>query len=92
MPTGRQLVVNLPANLVDLIHRKVAYGEYADESSVISDSLALLEDQQQGLEGWLREEVVPVCQEMEANHSSGMSSSEVLASLDTARSEHLKRA
>jgi len=38
MPAGRQLVVNLPPNLVDLVQRKVASGEYADESDVISDS------------------------------------------------------
>jgi antitoxin ParD1/3/4 len=92
MPTGRQLVVNLPSNLVDLVQRKVASGEYADESDVISDSLALLEDQEQGLERWLREEVVPACMEMEADPSSGISSSGVLANLEAARSERQKRA
>jgi putative addiction module CopG family antidote len=92
MPTGRQLVVNLPPNLIDLVQRKVASGEYADESDVISDSLALLEDREQGIERWLREEVVPSCLEMEANPERGISPSELLASLEAARMGRQKRA
>jgi putative addiction module CopG family antidote len=92
MPTGRQLVVNLPSNLADLVQRKVASGEYADESDVISDSLGLLEERESGIERWLREEVVPSCLEMEANPERGISPSELRASLETARSERQKRA
>jgi putative addiction module CopG family antidote len=92
MPTGRQLVVTLPPKLVDLVQRKVASGEYADESEVISDSLGLLEERESGIERWLREEVVPSCLEMEVNPASGISSSELLASLETARTERQKRA
>jgi putative addiction module CopG family antidote len=85
MPTGRQLVVTIPAELAELVHRKVASGEYADESEVIRESLALLEDHEQGVERWLREEVVPVCLAMEADPSSGVSSSELLDNLEAAR-------
>lgn len=92
MPTGRQqLVVTLPPEMVELVQRKVASGEYADESAVIAESLELLEDREEGLERWLREEIVPVCLAMEADPSSGMSSSEVLASLEAARRERQKR-
>jgi Arc/MetJ-type ribon-helix-helix transcriptional regulator len=94
MPTGRQqLVVTLPAEMVELVQRKVASGEYLNESDVINDSLSLLlEDQEQSLERWLREEIVPVCLAMEADPSSGMSSSELLASLEGARRERQKSA
>jgi Arc/MetJ-type ribon-helix-helix transcriptional regulator len=77
--------------MVELVHRKVASGEYVNESDVISDGLTLLEDREQGLERWLREEVIPVCLEMEADSSGGMSSSELLASLEAARGECQKR-
>ena len=90
MPTGRQLVVTLPPELVDLVQRKVASGEYADESAVIAESLELLEDREEGLERWLREEIVPVCHALEADPSSGISSSELLASLEAARRERQK--
>jgi putative addiction module CopG family antidote len=90
MPTGRQLVVTLPPEMIDLVQRKVASGEYADESAVIAQSLELLEDREEGLERWLREEVVPVCLAMEAAPASGMSSSELLAGLEAARRERQK--
>jgi len=90
MPTSRQLVVNIPVTMAELVHRKVASGEFADESAVISESLDLLQDREEGIERWLREEVVPACLEMEADPSSGMSSSELLASLETARGERQK--
>jgi len=90
MPTSRQLVVNIPVTMAELVHRKVASGEFADESAVISESLELLQDREEGIERWLREEVVPACLEMEADPSSDMSSSELLASLETARGERQK--
>jgi antitoxin ParD1/3/4 len=90
MPTGRQLVVNLPTEMVDLVHRKVASGEYVDESAVIAESLELLEDREAGIERWLREEIVPVCLAMEADPSSGISSSELLDSLEAARLKRQK--
>jgi antitoxin ParD1/3/4 len=91
MPAGRQqLVVSLPPEMVDLVQRKVASGEYADEGEVIADSLELLEDREQGLDRWLREEIVPVCSAVEAEPSSGMSSSELLDSLEVARRERQK--
>ncbi len=71
--------------MAELVRRKVASGEYADESDVINDSLALLEDHEQGIERWLREEIVPVCLAAEANPSTTLTSSELLADLDASR-------
>ena len=90
MPTGRQLVVNLPTEMAELVRRKVASGEYVDESAVIAESLDLLEDREAGIERWLREEIVPVCLAMEADPSSGISSSELLDSLEAARLKRQK--
>jgi antitoxin ParD1/3/4 len=89
MPTGRQLVVTLPAEMAELVHRKVASGEYVDESAVIADSLELLEDREAGIERWLREEIVPVCVAME-DGSSDISSTELLESLEAARLKRQK--
>jgi antitoxin ParD1/3/4 len=57
---------------------------------VIAESLELLEDREAGIERWLREEIVPVCLAMEADPSSGISSSELLDSLEAARLERQK--
>jgi antitoxin ParD1/3/4 len=73
MPTGRQqLVVTLPHEMVELVQRKVASGEYADESDVISDSLSLLEEREIGLEQWLIEEVGPSYDAMHADPRLGL--------------------
>ena len=78
MPTGRQqLVVTLPAEMVELVQRKVASGEYADESDVISDSLSLLEEREGGLEQWLDEEVGPAYDAIHADPSIGISLEQV---------------
>jgi hypothetical protein len=57
---------------------------------VIAESLELLEDREAGIERWLREEIVPVCLAMEADPSSGISSSELLDSLEAARLKRQK--
>jgi putative addiction module CopG family antidote len=90
MPNARQLVVTLPDEMAELVRRKVASGEYVDESAVIAESLELLEDREAGIERWLREEVVPVCLAMEADPASGISSSELLDSLEAARLQRQK--
>jgi antitoxin ParD1/3/4 len=92
MPTGRQLIVTLPAELAEMVQRKVASGEYADESAVIIDSLAILQDQQHKMERWLREEVVPACAAFKADPSAGISASELLAHLDAARRDRQRSA
>ncbi len=85
MPTVRQLTVTLPVGLAEMVDRKVASGEYTDESAVIVDSLTLLQDQKQRMERWLREEVVPACAAFAANPTPGISATELLAHLDAAR-------
>ena len=92
MPSSRQLTVTLPVELAEMVQRKVASGEYSDESAVLVDSLALLQDHKQKMERWLREDVVPACAALEANPSSGMSSSELLAHLDAARRDRQRSA
>lgn len=92
MPTSRELVVTLPAELADMVHRKVASGEYADANAVIVDSLALLQDHRQKMERWLREDVVPACAAFEKNPSAGISASELLAHLDAARRDRQRSA
>jgi antitoxin ParD1/3/4 len=90
MATNHQISVSLPEQLAALVQRKVASGEYADESDVICDSLQLLDEQENGLERWLREEVVAASQELNADPSSGLTSNEVLAGLEAARRQRKK--
>jgi antitoxin ParD1/3/4 len=85
LSTGKEFVINLPPEMADFVRRRVASGEYADESAVIVDSVALLQDQQKKMERWLREDVMPACAAFEAEPAPGISAAELLAHLDVAR-------
>jgi putative addiction module CopG family antidote len=54
----RHLHVILSEELAALVERKVASGEYADESEVVRDGLRAL-DEHDEVERWLWEEVAP---------------------------------
>lgn len=85
MPPSKQLAITLSPEMAEFVNRKVVSGEYADESAVIVDSLALLQDQQKKMDRWLREDVMPACAAFEADPPPGISASELLAHLDAAR-------
>ncbi len=74
MPAGRSITVTISDEMRELIDRKVASGEYADESAVVAEGLQLLAGDEtdpdlqfpdavlegEDLTSWLREQVLPV--------------------------------
>lgn len=82
MPKTSQLTVTLPDDLVEMVHRKVASGEYATEAEVIADGLEALDDDRRRFESWLREDVAPALDELRADPSRAVSVEEVEAMLD----------
>ncbi|MDA0221173.1 MAG: type II toxin-antitoxin system ParD family antitoxin [Proteobacteria bacterium] len=82
MPKTSQLTVMLPEDLVAMVHRKVASGEYATEAEVIADGLEALEDDRRRFESWLREEVAPALDALKADPSRAVSIDDVEAMLD----------
>jgi putative addiction module CopG family antidote len=93
MAVQRQMTVTLSDEAAEFVRRKVTSGAFPDESAVIREGLDLLEDRDRDMEQWLREEVVPACLEFEADSSTAISSSEVLAELDQVRpADHKKSA
>ena len=53
------LQVTLSQEAFEFVQKKVASGEYASESELLNESLALLQDQKDELEHWLRTVGVP---------------------------------
>ena len=82
MPKTSQLTVMLPEDLVAMVHRKVASGEYATEAEIIADGLEALEDDRRRFESWLREEVAPALDALKAYPSRAVSIDDVEAMLD----------
>jgi antitoxin ParD1/3/4 len=59
MRTTQQLSITLPVEMAKLVKSKVASGAYAAESEVVREGLRALQERDEMVERWLREEVVP---------------------------------
>ncbi|MDZ7873303.1 MAG: type II toxin-antitoxin system ParD family antitoxin [Rhizobium sp.] len=77
MSRYQTVTVTLPEDLLDLIRSKVASGDYANESQVVSEGLRLLASNEDALEDWLRDEVAPT-------YDRAMAEPESLLDLDAA--------
>lgn len=71
MRSTRQLSITLPTAMADMVRDQVASGAYASESEVIREGLRSLQERNQAIERWLREEVVPTLHAYESNPSRG---------------------
>ncbi|WP_430240835.1 ribbon-helix-helix domain-containing protein [Neorhizobium sp. DAR64861/K0K2] len=59
MRHNRSFTVMLPDDLADLVDKKVASGEFSDESAVLTEGLRQLAGRDSETEDWIRREVVP---------------------------------
>lgn len=76
MRTTRALSITLPIEMAQMVKEKVQSGEYASESEVIRDGLRALVNQDAAVEKWLREEVVPTINALDADPSRVVSAAE----------------
>lgn len=77
--------IDLPRNLAEKVHAKVAAGEYANESEVFRDGLESLWEDKAPLpfglvwDAWVRDELLPSLEECRANPSGLIPAAEVRA-------------
>jgi putative addiction module CopG family antidote len=81
MRTTQQLSITLPKEMADAVKSKVATGEYATESEVIRDGLRVLLARDRAVDDWLREQVGPAYDALQADPSRAVSSQDVRARL-----------
>ncbi len=72
MRTTQSLSITLPIEMAQMVKDKVSSGEYASESEVIRDGLRTLAARDAAIEKWLREEVVPTLDELDADPSTAI--------------------
>lgn len=87
MRTTQQFSITLPNEMAQLVRDKVAAGEYATESEVIRDGLRALLARDRAVESWLRDQVAPAYDALEADASRAVSLDDVRAALSE---EHAK--
>lgn len=72
MPTVQKRTFSLPEEKASYIDSLVAAGTYESGSDVVSAGIEALQDRDATIEQWLREEVLPVAEAMEANPGRGV--------------------
>ena len=59
MRPNRSITISLPEDMAELVEKKVASGEFANESEVVAEGLRYLAGNHAEIEQWLKDEVVP---------------------------------
>ena len=87
MRSTQQFSITLPNEMADVVKSKVSSGEYATESEVIRDGLRTLLARDRAVEDWLRLQVGPAFDALQADPSRALNGSQVRAAL---AAEHRK--
>jgi putative addiction module CopG family antidote len=77
----QQLSITLPIEMAEQVRAKVESGAYATESEVIRDGLRALLARDRAVESWLREQVAPAYDALQADPSRAVSVADVRAML-----------
>ena len=82
--------VSLPAKQASYIDAQVAKGMYASASEVVRAGLRALQERDEAVERWLREEVAPTYDAMRTDPSRAIPAARVLQKLRAHRAKRLK--
>jgi antitoxin ParD1/3/4 len=88
MPSPAKRTFSLPTEQAAYIDTLVSSGTYASASEVVRAGLRALQERDQVVERWLREEVVPVYDAMKANPGRAIPADQVFS---TIRAHHAAR-
>ena len=80
--------ISLPAEHGAFINAKVASGAYASASEVVRAGLRALQERDEAIERWLRNEVAPAYDRMKADPARGVPAKQAFAKV---RSRHMER-
>ncbi len=84
--------VSLPAEQSRYIDDLVAAGSYASASEVVRAGVRALQERDAAVERWLREDVAPVYDAMQADPGRALPAADVFASIRARHADRLKHA
>jgi antitoxin ParD1/3/4 len=89
---GEKRTVSLPVEQAEYIDSLVSSGAYASASEVVRAGLRALQERDAAVERWLREEVAPAYDAMQADPSRGIPLQDVFDEIRTRHNERLRSA
>ena len=91
MPVVSKRTVSLPAEQSRYIDQMVASGSYASASEVVRAGVRALQERDAAVERWLREDVAPVYDAMQADPDRGIAAKAVFDALRAHHADRLKQ-
>ena len=91
MPGIEKRTISLPAAQASYIDALVETGTYASASEVVRAGLRALQERDTAVERWLRNEVIPVYDAMQADPGRGIPADQVTAALAAHHAARLKK-
>ena len=92
MPVVEKRTISLPSAQASYIDALVETGTYASASEVVRAGPRALRERDSAMERWLRDEVVPVYDAMQADPGRGIRAEDAIAALHAHRAAKLKKA
>jgi antitoxin ParD1/3/4 len=90
MSSPEKRTFSLPTEQATYIDALVASGTYASASEVVRAGLRALQERDAAVERWLREEVAPVYDAMEADPKRGIPADQVMTAIRAHHAARLK--
>lgn len=91
MASTQKRTFSLPATQAKYIDKLVKSGGYASGSEVVRAGLRALKERDAAMEQWLREEVVPVLEEIDADPSQVITDEQLAETLLAEHEKHMRK-
>ena len=90
MSTIEKRTISLPSKHATFIDAKVASGAYASASEVVRAGLRALQERDEAVERWLRDEVAPTYDKTKSNSKRGVTARKAFANVRARHVTHAK--